>query len=128
MTNHKLIYEHDRDQTCVRALCVADADANCRLRCPHDCEWISIERDEHGPFHMVDTFDELFETNQEPLPVRHDLVSGPACHVVDWLNEDASLIPELNDPYQRFEIGTIDIDVKWVNGDEIMWAKVEESS
>lgn len=73
--------------------CTATEGAPCRLVCGvsgWDCtdgESIEIHRDDAGPYHL--RYDDALDQD-----LRHPLVDGGSCGLVDWMNDDPSMMPE----------------------------------
>lgn len=113
MTHHHLVYRHDRDTTTVKPTCDAPRLADCRLACRDGCESWTIDRDEIGPYHMVDHFDGQ---------VRHELTDNGLCNWVEWLEQEPGMIPELDAVGEAFVIGTVDVEPEW-DGDNYLWRR-----
>lgn len=117
MSDHKIVWTHVCDHVEGRAVCEAPEGSNCRVYCDQGCESYSIERDEIGPHHLVDTFDS---------EMRHDMVPYDGCVVVDWLNAEPDVLPEMRvGGTGDFSLGETPIKPVW-EGDYYAWEAANE--
>lgn len=113
MSDHQIEWTHCNDHVEAAATCQAQPGSDCRVYCDQGCESYSIERDERGPFHTVATLDDLQH--------RHDLVPYDGCVVIDWLNAEPDVIPEMRvGSTDEVPIGCIAIKPVW-EGDYYAW-------
>jgi hypothetical protein len=119
--SHHIVWTLERDYTQGAVAC-DDADCISRYECTQDCEVLyDIRRDESGVSHGV------YDWEGEIKPhTRHEMTMGDFCNVVESLNADPSLLPELQDHPKTFEIGRTAIDVVWNGEDGATWKRIEE--
>jgi hypothetical protein len=115
-TAHSIVWTFDRDTVTAKAIC-EDEDCINRYGCVEECEVIyDIRRDESGATHGV------YDWEGEIKPhLRHEMTKGTFCNVVEYLNADPSLIPELHDGPESFEIGRTAIEPAWQGDDGVLW-------
>lgn len=118
MTHH-IVWEMDRDHVSARAAC-DDEDCISRYICDEDCTSIfDIQRHEDG---TVDhgTWNDLGDELTGP---RHPMYKADFCNVVEYLEADPSLIPELSEDLETFEIGRTAIEPVWQGEDGLTWRR-----
>lgn len=116
MSDHEIVWTFRRDSVECRVVCHASPDADCRLESPDPecyCESMHIERDERGPFHMIEGY-------------RHDMRASDAseCNAALFLNDDPFFLPESAASKPQFEIGRTPIEPVW-ESDHVLWKPVE---
>ena len=117
--SHEMVWTFEQDAAGVKVICT-DEDCINRYVCNQPCEMLyDIRRDESGQVtHGV--YDWSGETN---LTLRHKMELGDCCNAVEWLMSDPSVIAELNDVQEVFEIGRTPIDISWQGEGEVLWRR-----
>jgi hypothetical protein len=115
-TGHTIVWKLENDYVTQIAVC-NDDDCLSRYGCDHDCEVLyDIRRDDTGVSHGLYGHDDEIK-----LHLRHDMTKGSYCNVVEFLNAEPSMIPELHEDSTTFEIGRTRIDPVWHGEDGVTW-------
>lgn len=127
MTGHVIVWEFDVDTVTSRVVCLEDAGADCRLTSASpdcDCEaWGQIERRADGTVWHALTEGYRDLTLPRDVPQWHEVKACNECNVAAFMNEDPSLIPELGQGSESFELARTAIEPVWV-GDFYEWNPV----
>lgn len=101
------------------AVACDDEDCISRYACTQECEILyDIKRDGAGVGHGLYDWEGDIKPHE-----RHAMTKGDFCNVVEFLNSDPSLLPELQVDGETFEIGRTPIDVAWQGEDGALWSR-----
>lgn len=119
---HYIEWEFEDSGVDARGVC-DDEDCIERYVCEHACEFVSdMRREADGSV----THGRWTESDDDP---RHNMVKADSCNVVDFLNADTYMIPELTDSNGfRFVIGRTPITEVWQGEDGLTWKPRESQS
>lgn len=115
---HSIVWTLERDYVTSKAEC---ADDNCldRYTCTQECEVVyDVRRDSTGVSHGLYDHEGDFKPH-----LRHEMRKGDHCNVVEFLNADQYIIPELNENRDTFEIGRTAIEPVWQGEDGVTWKR-----
>lgn len=108
MSDHRLVFEFDRDSVRLTMKCFAEEGSDCRLTGPEGCtcERWKIERAHEGAvaYHEVETIG-----GAEILHWMHD---GGECNYAVWMNKSGDL-SELNEDREAFVVAAIPVEAVW---------------
>jgi len=115
MTHH-IVWMLERDHVTASAVC-GDEDCISRYTCKKDCEMLyDVRRDESGVSHG------LYDWDGEIKPhAQHAMVKDDHCNVVEFLNAETGMLPELQEDGQTFEVGRTAIEPVWHGEDGVTW-------
>jgi len=121
MTHH-IVWTLERDHVTASAEC-SDTDCISRYTCTEDCEILyDVRRDVSGVSHG------LYDWEGEIKPhERHAMVKDDSCNVVEFLNAEPSLLPEMQEDGKTFEIGRTAITPVWHGEDGVTWNRAAGS-
>jgi len=117
MTHH-IIWTLDGDYIQGAVTC-DDEDCISRYTCKQECEMLyDVRRDQSGVSHG------LYDWEGEIKPhERHSMVKDDHCNVVEFLNAEPSLLPEMQEDGKTFEIGRTAIEPVWHGEDGVTWKR-----
>lgn len=115
---HEIVWSLDADHVTSTVVCL-DEDCIHRYVCPEACEVIyDVKRAGEVVTHG------LLDWEGEIKPHRrHEMVKEAHCNLVEFLNADRYLIPELYDGGDKFEIGRTPIVPVWQGEDGALWKR-----
>lgn len=120
MSGHEILWRFDRECVTALAVCNEPVGSDCRLvpikdsvLCVCD-EWIGIERDADGPYHVA-----IGSIGDE----KHRMEDGGECNIALFLNM-SELIEESAVDRPTFEIGRTPFEPVW-QGDYYDWKRIE---
>ena len=120
---HSIVWTLERDFVTSKAIC---EDDNCldRYACAEECEVVyDVRRDAAGVTHGGVTHG-VYDWDGVLKPrLRHEMRKGDHCNVVEFLNADQYIIPELNENQDTFEIGRTAIEPVWHGEDGVTWKR-----
>ena len=115
--SHEIVWEFFIDGVRATAECTDD-DCISRYECTEECEfYYDVRREADGTVTHKPWADEI------PAINRHPMQKSDSCNVVEWLNADSSLIPELAEAHYTFEVGRTSFEPIWHGEDGITWKR-----
>lgn len=118
MSQHEIVWELNGGSLASSAVCNDDDCLN-RYVCTMQCELVhDVRRDDWGVTHG------LYDWEGEVKPhTRHKMEKVDYCNIVEFLEADPYVIPELQETEERFEIGRTAILPVWQGEDGLLWKR-----
>jgi len=117
MTHH-IVWTHDRDHVEARATCDDPECLNRYVCIDGECEtYYGVRREPDGS-----VTHKQWDDDERQVVNRHRMEKTDDCSVLDFLNADTYMIPELTtDDAAPFEIARTPIDLEWQGDDGVLW-------
>lgn len=118
---HEIVWTFERDYVDAWVAC-NDEECVYRYLCPQECEIIYAPRRLEDGRVVHSTWN---ESGDDLTGEPHEMVKGGVCEVVEALHADTTLIPELSEGRETFELARTPFTPVWDPDDGVRWKRAD---